>query len=72
MASSEDDALQGEDTDYTLGEGKSCWITVGNGSVYIQHGSEGVGVTIYPKGGEADDSVTETWATWAELEYEDE
>lgn len=58
-------------SDYTLPEGESCWVSVGNASVYIQHGSEGVGVSLYPKGRESDDSVTETWATWSEFECDD-
>jgi hypothetical protein len=55
-------------TDNQLTHGQSCWITVGNASVYIQHGSEGVGVTLFPRGHEDEDSITETWATWAEFE----
>jgi hypothetical protein len=58
-------------TDYTLEDDSSMWITAGLASVYVVNGPTGVGVTIYPKGAEDDDSVTETWATWAELAYED-
>jgi hypothetical protein len=56
--------------DYVLNEGESAWVTVGNASVHIQHGSEGVGATFYRAGDEDEDSVTETWATWAEFEKE--
>jgi hypothetical protein len=57
--------------DYVLQAGESCWVTVGNASVQIQHGSEGVGVVMYPVDGEYEDSVTETWATWGEFENPD-
>ena len=56
--------------DYTLLPG-GCWLTVGNASVNVQHGSDGVGVTLYPLHHELNDSITETWATWAELEPEE-
>jgi hypothetical protein len=58
--------------DYHLKPGESCWITVGNASVNVQHGSEGVGVTLYPLHNECNDSVTETWAVWAEFDQENE
>lgn len=54
--------------DYVLEPATSCWVTVGSASVNIQHGSEGVGVTIYPLHQEMNDSVGETWVTWGELE----
>jgi hypothetical protein len=56
--------------DYVLAEGESFWVSVGNASVHVQHGSDGVGVTLYPVNHEDEDSVTETWATWAEFEKE--
>jgi hypothetical protein len=54
--------------DYILKEGESVWITVGNASVNVEHGSEGVGVTLYPLHQETNDSVAETWAVWSEFE----
>jgi len=53
--------------DYFLKEGESLWISVGNASVNIQHGSDGVGVVLYPLHREDEDSVAETWATWGEF-----
>ena len=54
-------------TDYELMEGhQSCWITVNNISVYIRRTDEGVSVQLYPLNNEFEDSLGETWATFAE------
>jgi len=50
-------------TDYTLDpDATSCWVTVDNLSVYIIRTDEGVVVDIYPKGGEAGESIASTYA----------
>ena len=63
-------------TDYTmLGEpgcGNAVWITVGTISVHLKKGEEGVSVTLYPLGHEAEDSITETWATYEEGKLDEE
>ena len=49
--------------DYTLQEdATSCWITVGNLSVYIVRTDEGVSVDIFAKGAEGGESIAGTWA----------
>ncbi len=59
-------------SDYTLASGSSCWITVGNASVYLKHDADGVSVTLYPLHREDEDSITETWATWGEFDVDPE
>ena len=55
------------DTDYVLSEEHtSCWITVGNISVYVRRCDEGVSVDLFPLGVEADNSLAGTSATFAE------
>jgi len=50
------------ETDYAIQNDDSVWITVGDKSVHVKHGDEGVSVTIYPLGAEEEDSIAETWA----------
>ena len=59
---------QGEsDSDYELSEGfKSCWITVGNVSVYVQKTDEGVAVDLFPLHHEDKESIAGTWVTFAD------
>jgi hypothetical protein len=66
----EEPPLEFEDcTDYTLKEGHgSCWVTVGNISVYIRRNDEGVSVDLYPRGDEDSESLSGCWATFAEAE----
>lgn len=80
----EEDALRkdgdsGEDFELELG--RSVWLSVRNLSVNVRDTGEGVSVTIYGRGHEAEDSVAETWATWGDgthcykchqLDYEDD
>jgi len=47
-------------------------IRVKNIDVHIKKGDEGVSVTLYAQHDEADESLTETWATYAEAEPDDE
>jgi len=53
--------------DPELKEG-SCWITVGNISVYIKKGDDGVSVDLYPLGDEMASSLASTWLTYAEAD----
>lgn len=51
-------------TDFTLHpEATSCWITVGNISVYIIRTNEGVAVDLLPKGKEYEEAIGSTWAS---------
>lgn len=54
-------------SDYTLKEGqKSCWITVGNISIYIRrHADEGVDVDLYPHGDEFGDVIDSAYASFS-------
>ena len=53
-------------------KGKQAWITVGNISVQIKHGDEGVSVCLYPLDGEDGDTcLGETWATFSEASGEE-
>lgn len=57
----------GDGSDYTLKEGhNSCWITVGNLSVYVVRTDEGVSADIYPKSRETDGPLASTWALFIE------
>ena len=58
------------DNDYTLND-ESVWITVGNISVYIKKGDEGVSVDLYPTGAENDGAIVGTYALYAEAESEE-
>lgn len=51
--------------DYILDEG-SCWIMVGNLSVYVKKETEGVAVDIYPLNDENSDSLAATYALFSE------
>jgi hypothetical protein len=56
-------------TDYVLKDDHgSCWVTVGNISVYIRRNDEGVSVDLYPLGDEDAESIASCWATFAEAE----
>ena len=60
-------ALQKDETpsDYELRDGHtSCWVTVGNISVYIVRTDEGVDVAMYPHYNEADDPLA-----WCSAKY---
>jgi len=47
----------------------SCWVTVGNISVYIQRTDEGVAVDLWPCGMEDQPlSVSGTWLTFEEAQ----
>jgi hypothetical protein len=60
-------------TDYILTDGaNSCWVTVGNISVYIQRTDEGVAVDLYPQGRAADSALAYCWATFAEAKDEED
>jgi len=60
-----------EDLDYTLdSDSESVWITVDTVSVYIRRQDEGVSVYLYPIGREDEDSIGETYATYAECREE--
>lgn len=50
------------DVNYEIRNDESVWITVGDKSVHVKHGDDGVSVTIYPLGEEEEDSIAETWA----------
>jgi hypothetical protein len=56
-----------EDDDYVLEMDTVAWITVGNGSVRLEHGSDGLRVTLYPLDGEDGDELGEFSATWNEI-----
>jgi hypothetical protein len=56
-----------EGQDYTLENG-SCWITVGNISVFIVKDNDGVSVRLYPLGSELNDPMSEARATYSEAE----
>lgn len=56
-----------EGGDYILHEG-SCWIQVGNLSVYVKEEAEGVAVDIYPLNDENSDSLAATYAFFADAE----
>ena len=54
------------ETDYELNEEyTSCWVTVGDISVYILRTSDGVSVDLLPLGGEDKPPIASTYATFA-------
>jgi len=60
-------------TDWTLHpDATSCWVTVGNLSVYIIRTDEGVAVDILPKGKEWCTAIGSTWALDSEGIVEDD
>ena len=61
------DKLLINDEDYVVPMDSVVWITVGNGSVRLEHGSDGLRVTLYPLHGELEDDLGELSATWNEL-----
>ena len=54
--------------DCILPPGKWVWITVGNISVNVKHGDEGVSISVYPLGKEMEESIAESWVTFGEAE----
>ena len=62
--------VQENEQDYIL-TGDSVWITVKDISIHIVAGDEGVSVSLYPVNFEDGDSLTETWATYAEARQEE-
>ena len=62
---------ESRDTDCVL-HGDSCWITVGDASVYLSKSDDGVSVDVYPLGKEMDGSIIDAWVTWDELKTEEE
>jgi hypothetical protein len=48
-----------QETDYKLPDGESCWITVGELSIYISNGAgvSGQIIEVYPLGKEAEDPL---------------
>lgn len=52
-------------------EGKYCWITVDSISILISKKDEGVSVSLYPLDGESEESLAETWLTYAEAECDE-
>ena len=56
-----------ESTDYELNEDyTSCWVTVGNISVYILRTGDGVSVDLLPHGEEDKPPIASTYATFAD------
>ncbi len=60
-------------TDYVLDENAtSCWITVGNISVYIVRSDMGVAVDLFPLHREGGNALGSTWALNTEGEPDEE
>ena len=60
-----------DNTDYLLKDSyPSCWITIGNISVYIRRVEEGVCTELYSLGCEDDDPISEAWVTFKEAQQE--
>jgi hypothetical protein len=57
--------------DCVLPPGSTTWITVGNLSVHLKHGDEGLSISIYPDGREMHDSIAENWVLFSEAETEE-
>lgn len=55
--------------DYTLA-GSSCWLTVGDFSVWIRNHGDGVSVEIYGEGKEMEDCFDSAYAGADDLELE--
>ena len=55
------------DEDYEVPEDSVVWLTVGNGSLRIEHGSEGLRVQLFPLHAEMDDEIDELSASWLEI-----
>lgn len=56
--------------DYELAEG-SCWIRVGNLSVYVKKEEEGVAVDIFPLNDENSDYIAGTHCLYADAERDE-
>jgi hypothetical protein len=63
-----DNQLLVGDQDCILHKNQSTWITVGNLSLNIKHGDEGVSISVYPLGKEMEESISENWVTFGEGE----
>lgn len=63
------DPIALKDLDYVLEE-DAAWIEVKGFSIRIKAGDEGVSLVVYKAGAEDQPSITETWATYSELEEE--
>ena len=57
-----------ENGEYSLPIGKTCWITVGSASLYVNAQHEGVSVEIFPLNQEDDGEFASTHALYADLE----
>jgi hypothetical protein len=68
------DLAAGDGADYILKEDhNSCWITVGNLSVYVVRTDEGVSVDVYPHFKEAESGpISSLWALFADAETDDD
>lgn len=53
--------------DYTLNQG-SCWVTVGDVSIYILRTDLGVGVDVCPRGREAGETLAALYAPFPEVD----
>lgn len=63
----------GSHNEYKLADGEdSVWIEVGNVSVHVKRGDDGVSISLYPVDGENGDSIAETFVTYAEAEKDDD
>lgn len=53
---------EGDGNDYTLQEDEtSCWITVGNTSIYIRNEGSFLGVDVYARHRECDEPLSAIW-----------
>lgn len=60
-----------EEGQYVLKE-ESCWITVGNLSVYIKREKEGVRIDVYPLNDEMSKAIASSFAFFEDAETEEE
>lgn len=59
-----------EEGHYALEEG-SCWITVGNLSVYVKREEEGIKIDVYPLNDEMGSAISSTSAFFEDAETEE-
>ena len=59
-----------EEGQYVLEEG-SCWITVGNLSVFLKREEEGVKIDVYPLNDEMSKAIASSFAFFEDAETED-
>ena len=56
-----------EDTDYELNDDyNSCWVTVGNISVYIHRTTDGVSAKLFPHFAEDKPPIASAYATFSD------